>query len=145
MAVSEAYHAAGYSSNNQAASNLHRRSDVKSRIQELFDRRIQIEEKATERATEKAINKMALTKEYVLSKLMENVERSMQSVPATKDGGVFKYDGSVANRALELLGKELGLFIDRKEVGKPGEFDDLDADALRQAISERLGMAKQGH
>jgi hypothetical protein len=33
--------------------------------------------------------------------------------------GEYVYNGSVANKALELLGKELGMFIDRKEVGAP--------------------------
>jgi hypothetical protein len=29
--------------------------------------------------------------------------------------GEYRYGGNVANRALELLGKELGMFIDRSE------------------------------
>jgi len=37
--------------------------------------------------------------------------------------GQYVYNGSVANKALELLGKELGMFIDRKEVGGPNEFE----------------------
>jgi hypothetical protein len=32
-------------------------------------------------------------------------------------------DASAANRALELLGRELNLFTEKKEVGKPGDFD----------------------
>lgn len=44
----------------------------------------------------------------------------MQAAPVTdRDGmptGEYRYDGSVANRALELLGKELGMFIDRSKV-----------------------------
>ena len=30
--------------------------------------------------------------------------------------------GTVANRALELLGKQQGMFIDRHEVGQPNQF-----------------------
>jgi hypothetical protein len=44
------------------------------------------------------------------------------------------YNGSVARKALELLGKELGMFIDRKEVGGPNEFERMSDevwDALR--------------
>ena len=37
-------------------------------------------------------------------------------------------DASAANRALELLGRELNLFTEKKEVGKPGDFDHM-ADA----------------
>ena len=32
-----------------------------------------------------------------------------------KATGEYRYDGAVANRALELLGKELGLFTERGE------------------------------
>jgi hypothetical protein len=34
-----------------------------------------------------------------------------------KPTGEYRYDGKVANRALELLGKQQGMFIDRHEVG----------------------------
>jgi hypothetical protein len=46
---------------------------------------------------------------------MENANRAMQAVPAS-EGGEYRYDGAVANRALELLGKEIGMFIDRSKV-----------------------------
>jgi hypothetical protein len=41
----------------------------------------------------------------------------MQAIPITVDGVpvLCRYDGAVANRALELLGKELGMFIDKGE------------------------------
>ncbi len=54
-----------------------------------------------------------------MSRLVENAERALQRVPVTNDDGSvveYHYEGSVANRALELLGKELGMFIDRKEI-----------------------------
>jgi hypothetical protein len=35
--------------------------------------------------------------------------------------GEFQYQGNVANRALELLGKHLGLFIDVHEVSGPNK------------------------
>ena len=34
-------------------------------------------------------------------------------------------DASAANRALELLGRELNLFSVKQEVGKPGDFDHM--------------------
>ena len=72
--------------------------------------------------------------------MVENVERAMQAEPVrrkTDEGeekvpGDYVYNGSVANKALELIGKELGMFIDPKEVGGPNEFarmsdEELDA------------------
>jgi phage terminase small subunit len=62
----------------------------------------------------------ALTVAFVLSKLRENLDRAMQAIPVLdKEGnptGEYKYDGAVANRAAELLGKHLGMFPDRTEV-----------------------------
>ena len=49
----------------------------------------------------------------------------LQSFPALrgdKPTGEYRYDGNVANRALELLGKQQGMFIDRHEVVQPNEF-----------------------
>jgi phage terminase small subunit len=56
---------------------------------------------------------------YVLSSLMTNVERAMQASPVLdrngKPTGTWEYEGSVANKALELLGKHLGMFVNRVE------------------------------
>ena len=69
---------------------------------------------------------------------MENVERAMEAIPvldaAGNPTGKYVYNGNVANRALELLGKEQGMFVDRKEIGKPGAFDALDDEELERAI-----------
>ena len=50
-----------------------------------------------------------LTREWVIERLIENANRAME----LKDGSVA--NGSVANRALELLGKELGMFVEHSE------------------------------
>jgi hypothetical protein len=58
----------------------------------------------------------APSRQWVLARLVDNVERALQLGEA--GGGETargKYDGSVANRALELLGKELGMFTERSE------------------------------
>ena len=50
--------------------------------------------------------------------LVENVKRALQIEEVKLRGvptGEYRYEGSVANRALELIGKELGLFVDRSE------------------------------
>lgn len=67
-----------------------------------------------------------VTAEWVLSKLKDVAERSLQAQAVLNDDGEpigeFKYDSSGANRSLELLGKSLGVFVDRTELtGKDGE------------------------
>lgn len=44
--------------------------------------------------------------------------------------GEYKSNLAAANKALELVGKELGMFIDRKEV-RTGALDDLPRDQLK--------------
>ena len=70
--------------------------------------------------------------------MVENVERAMQAVPVLdRQGnptGDYTYQGNVANRALELIGKEYAMFIDRKEIGGAGAFDHLDDDELSKTI-----------
>jgi phage terminase small subunit len=59
----------------------------------------------------------AITKTYVLEKLQKNLERALQEEAVyDREGeptGEYRYEGAVANRALELMGKELGMFKDR--------------------------------
>ena len=81
-------------------------------------------EQIHQQATQKAIEATALTKEWVIATLIENVERAMAKKEVHDGDGQlvgYRYEGNVANRALELLGKALGMFIDRKQVtGKDG-------------------------
>ena len=69
---------------------------------------------------------MSKTVEWVVARLVENVERAMQLEPTTdgegKPTGEHVYQGSVANKALELLGRHAGMFPNRHEhTGKDGE------------------------
>ena len=82
-------------------------------------RKPQIVEKVVQLQSERS-TRTEITADWVLSKLRENVCRAMTAEPVLDtDGnptGEYRYDGSVANRALELLGKQLGLFRDRLEL-----------------------------
>lgn len=86
-------------------------------------------------ASKNAILKTGLDREWVISRLMTVVERCMQAEPVKdKDGnetGEYKFDSNGANRALQLLGSELGMFTPKEE--KPGdEYANLtDADIAR--------------
>lgn len=69
--------------------------------------------------------RVAVSADYVLNNLVEIVERSMQRAPVfvgfgeqlTDEEGrsVWRFDGKTATRALELLGKHLGMYKDRVE------------------------------
>ena len=69
-----------------------------------------------------------IDQDWVIDHLVENVKRAMQETPVLRDGnptGEYQYQGAVANRALELLGKH---------------FDEAGIDDRLRAIEERLGL-----
>ena len=108
--TSEAYVCAGFSEKGAKASahRLLARPQVAARVDELGVC-----------VGQAAITRASIDREFVLSGLRENFLRAMQQQPVRdRDGNVtgeYTYAGSVANRALELLGKELGMFVDRSE------------------------------
>lgn len=137
MTAAAAYKNAGYSDNDATApagaSRLGQNPAIQARVAEIM--------------ADQARSLM-IDKNYVLGKLIDNIERCM--VPTKKvvhqDGTeeTLTYNPAAANKAIELLGKELGMFIDKKEVGAPGEFSAIDnAGDLRELIARRLGMAER--
>lgn len=66
---------------------------------------------------DKQSRKTNLTAEYVLASLQNVAERCQQAQPVLdREGnptGEYRFDSSGANKALELLGKHLALFVDR--------------------------------
>ena len=80
----------------------------------------------TARVTDKAIERAAITKEWVLRELLDNAE-------------LAKADGSWAarNRSLELVGKEIGMFGDQ-EPAKPPRLEDLSSEDLERMLAESI-------
>jgi len=120
--ATDAYTAAGYRPDRKNAAKLRQRDDVSRRIAELLTTR----DEMARAATEKAIEELAIDRGWVISKLVENarialgeVKTSVSVLPKGKsepiEADVTMRDAAAANRALELLGKELGMFIDRSE------------------------------
>lgn len=65
--------------------------------------------------------------QWVLDRLVANHDRAMQAVEVLdREGnatGVYQYSGVVANKALELIGKHLGMFVEKRQhehTGKDG-------------------------
>ena len=134
LTAEKAYISAGYSANgaSQSASRMLRNAQIRARIRGL-----------RKDIAERAIAKSAPTKNYVISQLMTIVERCMQHEPLRdKSGcvlGYARYTPMVAIRALELLGKELGMFKGRPERQKAIEHMTLEEMKQRQAeLDKRL-------
>jgi phage terminase small subunit len=85
---------------------------------------VRISDEITRRRT--AISdKLEITQEWVIKKLVDNVERAMQAEPVRdhegNETGQYNYAGSVANGALTLLGKHLGMFVERQDITSKGD------------------------
>jgi phage terminase small subunit len=84
-----------------------------------------------------------LTQDWVLERLKENVERSMQA-EAVKDKfgnetGEYVYQGTVANGALQLIGRHLAMFTDKQEVAHTGSSGVL----IVKATTDVTGWSKE--
>jgi phage terminase small subunit len=97
-----AYKRAGYKSKNDNVAAV-------SALQLLRNPQISA---AVSEATAKQIERVEVTADWILLRLKQNAERALAAD--------LKF-GGVANRALELLGKHIGLFPDKVELtGKDG-------------------------
>lgn len=112
----QAYKAIGGTAKHpeSAASAIRTNPEVASRIVELLAR-----------STQAAIKRVALTKEWILENLMENVHKAMQ----------VKGGSSVANRGLELLGNHLDMWHAPAE-RLPLKLEDLPAETLTNMLAE---------
>ena len=117
-----AYKAAGYkcgtyNAMHVGAHNLLKTSKIRLRILELDRPNLEKSKKVIELA---AIDRL-IDRAWVVNTLVSNVDRSMQAEPVLdKDGqrtGEYQYQGNVANRGLELIGKHLGMFAEDKGTG----------------------------
>jgi hypothetical protein len=76
----------------------------------------------------KSAAQVVLSRQWVIDELIDTVHLAKHGTPG--EDGEFRPDLKAANRALELLGKEIKMFVDRSEHGHPGEFDNLTEDEL---------------
>lgn len=129
--LEEAHKTAGFSGNRKSAWKIRQRADVVRRIEELLDRRQLIETEAVERA----ISATALNQTEILRMLLADRELARE-----------KGQMAAAIRAAELVGKHLGMFIERREQGGPGDFahlSDAELDAQLMARLKERGLSEQ--
>jgi phage terminase small subunit len=86
MPASEAYAKAGYAESRSSASRLLTNANIAARVAELKTM---------------TAERVVVDREWVLAKLIENASQADNL--------------NASNKALELVGKELGMFVDRSE------------------------------
>jgi len=72
------------------------------------------------RLVDERAKRVEVDADWVVRRLVQNLQRAMQFVPVLDSEGnpigEYRWSGSVANKALELLGKHLGMLTDRQEI-----------------------------
>jgi phage terminase small subunit len=134
----QAYVLTGYSNNGalQSAHRLLRNPDVAARVEELKTA-----------VSERQVEKIALDRAWVIAMLIEIVKRAMQVEPVRdREGnptGQYVYQGAAANKALELLGKEIGMFQTKHEASGSVPLAEIKArlNAARQRLAEEKAAA----
>lgn len=131
--IGEAYRDAGYRGHQSGATKLLKNSKIQVRIGEL-----------KQKTVERMLEKTAITRAWVLDCLRENVERALQHRPVRdasgKEIGEYIYNGAVANRALELIGKSIGMFVERKAMAHLNDFAALSDAELVQMLAQEAQM-----
>ena len=89
---------------------------------------------------------------WVVARLVETVERALQAVPVTDRKGVatgeYGFQGPLAMRGLELLGRELGMFGDRRAsepVDIVAEMSDAELESRARRLVAALGLGGAGN
>jgi hypothetical protein len=93
-----------------------------------------------------AVKETGVSKAWILGMLKENVERAMGTKPVLdKDGaptGFYEWNGHVANKGLELLGREIGMFVERHELTLAQKLADMPEDKRAAEMFELVERAK---
>jgi hypothetical protein len=129
-----AYAEAGYKPNRGGASRLASNVNIINRVAELTARRV---------------DKVVLSKQYVLEATIENAEKAIGRRPVKitrrvkrDDEGVnethevFVYEPAAANQALRMLGSEVGMYTERKELKITNEYKDWTDEQLAKKLIE---------
>lgn len=118
----EAYVLAGYKENRGNAATLKSNQIISDRIAELLER-------------------SAARVELTVARVVENLERIAVKAEALGEASGL----SVAKSAWVDAAKVQGLVVDKKEVGRPGDFARMTEDELDAFIASRKGIAGGSH
>ena len=92
--------------------------------------------------------RFVLARQHVIDGLIENVEKALGRKPVKLGKGAtetYVYRGDVANRALQMLGSELAMFTERKEIKHAAEFEKYsDAELVQLLIQEAQTLLLSG-
>jgi phage terminase small subunit len=125
--ASLAYVEAGFKANDGNSCRLTRNERIVARVGEL--------KALVQNMRNLSTHRVVLTEAWVIQQLIGVVIDAKAKEPA---------DSAGANKALHLLGLHLGMFVEHKETGKPGEFDGLTIESKRQRVLSIMAQIGDG-
>lgn len=114
----------------QQGSNLAKTRKVAERIQEL-----------TVRVEDQTASTASISRAWVLERLIENVDRCMQAIQVMdklgKPTGIYAWNPKEANAGLALIGKEIGMFVEKKDLTvRSASIEEIPQDELIEVAKE---------
>jgi hypothetical protein len=143
-----AYEAGGYKFNRASAYRLCTKPEIVKRAAEIRKER----EEMSARARQVAAQESGVDLGWVEKHQKQVVLLAMRGEPVRDRDGrkkvdpetgepIYKRDLQAANQGLVTLGRMKGAFIDRTEIGGPGDFARLTEAELDRKITELVGVA----
>ena len=139
LSQEKAYIAAGFFANGargSASTLIKQYPYILKRRDEILAER----EKMHSVATAQAIEALQITKEDIMRELWDNARRAKAAVSVLdregNETGVYNTNIPASNQALHLLGKELGMFLEKKNVPQ-SEYSRKSVEELRQIVIEK--------
>ncbi len=148
-----AYLAGGFKYNRASAHRLCTKDEIAARVAEIRAKREEQDAKARQVAAHEA----GVDQSWVMKHQKQVVLMAMRGQPVRdKDGRrrkdpdthevIYKPDLQAANQGLVTLGRMIGAFIDRTEIGNPGDFARLTDEDLNKKLLEQareLGLPEE--
>jgi hypothetical protein len=122
-----AYTEAGYKPSYTNAARLSIKEHIVARVLELQD---------------KIVDSIVMSKRWVTDALLENAQKALGRIPVKmgrvgEEKEIYVYRGDVANRAIQMAGLELGMFVQKSEHLIKNDFEKMtDHELVRELARE---------
>ena len=148
MTIRAAFTGAGFSYDPSRATKHCQQPHIQARVLELRETRAKKTMEMEVETSAAVAKKLGITKEAIIQRLWYNAERCLRGQPLLDANGVQtgkfsgRPDAAGAAQSLRLVGMEcFGMFVERQEIGGPGDFSRLtDEELTKRALDDAAAL-----